>query len=325
MKRKVKKFAGDEGSVVYREEDEGLGGSKIKYREDEDGRKYTAGKANPFDRNPQEQRYYSTDDIKGKLSGLFGGGRDESKFKDLESVGGDGRRARTIEEQIGRKAEPKAEPKAETKVDFSKFDTKSYTDKPEGGGHISTTGPKTSGGGGRSNAPKKEKREVDAPKKNVGEDAKPLPGVSKDKDKPKNLPGKSESKSKPTPYSVSTKISDEEKAAIKKRAEQDDEDQEKLRKQLEKNKKEAAAPDKKKEEKKYGIGPYNAFAGIHKALSGTFSARSESQADRVAAAKAKKKEEGKKAGGSIKMAKGGSASSRGDGIAQRGKTRGKVC
>jgi hypothetical protein len=30
-------------------------------------------------------------------------------------------------------------------------------------------------------------------------------------------------------------------------------------------------------------------------------------------------------GGAIKMAKGGSASSRGDGIAQRGKTRGKIC
>ena len=33
---------------------------------------------------------------------------------------------------------------------------------------------------------------------------------------------------------------------------------------------------------------------------------------------------GKKKGGCVKMAKGGSASSRGDGIAQRGKTRGRM-
>jgi hypothetical protein len=35
--------------------------------------------------------------------------------------------------------------------------------------------------------------------------------------------------------------------------------------------------------------------------------------------------QGMKHGGSVKMAKGGSASNRGDGIAQRGKTRGKFC
>ena len=34
---------------------------------------------------------------------------------------------------------------------------------------------------------------------------------------------------------------------------------------------------------------------------------------------------GKKKGGCVKMAAGGSASKRADGIAQRGKTRGKVC
>ena len=38
-----------------------------------------------------------------------------------------------------------------------------------------------------------------------------------------------------------------------------------------------------------------------------------------------KTEIGKKKGGCCKMAKGGSASARADGIAQRGKTRGKVC
>ena len=71
MKRKMKKF--DDGGEVYNKEDEGILGGKVKYREDSEGRKYTAGKANPMDRNPSEQRYYSMDDVKGKLSGLFGG------------------------------------------------------------------------------------------------------------------------------------------------------------------------------------------------------------------------------------------------------------
>lgn len=67
MKRKVKKF-GVGGETEYDQEDEGLFGGKIKYRVDkETGNKYVAGKANPFDRNPAEQRYYSLNDVKGKL------------------------------------------------------------------------------------------------------------------------------------------------------------------------------------------------------------------------------------------------------------------
>jgi len=86
MKRKVKKF--DDGGEVYNREDEGLFGGKVNYREDkETGKKYVAGKANPFDRNPQEQRYYSMDDVKGKLSGLFGGDKKEAKYDDSKSVG----------------------------------------------------------------------------------------------------------------------------------------------------------------------------------------------------------------------------------------------
>ena len=104
MKRKMKKF--NEGGKTYNKEDEGLFGGKINYRE-EDGRKYVAGKATPFDRNPAEQRYYSMDDVKGKLSGLFGGKKEDSssKFDELESVGGAGRRPRTIQEQISGKSE----------------------------------------------------------------------------------------------------------------------------------------------------------------------------------------------------------------------------
>ncbi len=86
-------------------------------------------------------------------------------------------------------------------------------------------------------------------------------------------------------------------------------------------------PPKPATEKKYGIGPYNSFAGLHKVLS----PKTESQADRVAAAKKKKEElasSGMKRGGAVKKyASGGSVSSaskRADGIAQRGKTRGRV-
>jgi len=84
MKRKMKKF--NEGGKTYEQEDEGILGGKVNYRE-EDGRKYVAGKANPFDRNPAEQRYYSMDDVKGKLSGLFGSDKKEAKYDDSKSVG----------------------------------------------------------------------------------------------------------------------------------------------------------------------------------------------------------------------------------------------
>jgi hypothetical protein len=85
MKRKVKKF-NEGGETKYNREDEGILGGKINYRE-EDGRKYVAGKATPFDRNPSEQRYYSMDDVKGKLSGLFGGKKEAPKSVDSEPVG----------------------------------------------------------------------------------------------------------------------------------------------------------------------------------------------------------------------------------------------
>jgi hypothetical protein len=76
MKRKVKKFRVG-GETEYNEEDVGLFGGKIKYRTDPaTGNKYVAGKANPFDRNPAEQRYYSVNDVKSKL-GM--GSKEDSK------------------------------------------------------------------------------------------------------------------------------------------------------------------------------------------------------------------------------------------------------
>ena len=378
MKRKVKKFAGNEGSVVddkYNREDEGLFGAKIKYRIDEDGRKYTAGRANPMDRasvargDVQEQRYYSADDIKGKLSGLFGGSSEDSKsfskFRDLESVGGDSRRPRTIEEQIGRKAEPKAEPKAETKtnsVDFSKYDTKSYTSEREGGGSTSTTG-----GGGRNNAPKAYKKAA-APKKDVGEDAKPLPGVQKDKDKPQNLPGVQKDKDKPKPY-VAPKSNRypailEDNKTEEKTASEPAESGADKRKRLEAERKkqregvlnpkkaestssdnkasESGANKPKKEEKRYGQGltPYEkgkTLSEWSKMLSGgkketaKETSKSSSKDDDEKLAATRRRAAGmfqKTNEGVYGMKKGGSvssASSRGDGIAARGKTRGKIC
>ena len=76
MKRKVKKFRVG-GETEYNEEDVGLFGGKVKFRTDPaTGNKYVAGKANPFDRNPAEQRYYSTSDVKSKL-GM--GNKEDSK------------------------------------------------------------------------------------------------------------------------------------------------------------------------------------------------------------------------------------------------------
>ena len=196
MKRKVKKFS--EGNRVYDKEDEGLLGAKIKYREDEEGRKYTAGRANPMDRNPQEQRYYSVDDIKGKLSGLFGGSSEDSKsfskFRDLESVGGDSRRPRTIEEQIGRKAEPKANA-GETSgkgLPGNKTDRMSVVSKEDAPYEVEKAEPKTSGGGSSNKssvaktsssaskaAENKYKPNEERKSKPYPKDARPLKPVSK--------------------------------------------------------------------------------------------------------------------------------------------------
>jgi hypothetical protein len=114
MKRKVKKY--DDGGKVYDKEDEGLLGGKVKYREDSEGRKFVAGTPNPFDRNPEEKRYYSMGDVKNKLSGLFGGKSDDepkksttmpSGYEKLDASEGNAR-PRQISDYI-KKSEPKAE------------------------------------------------------------------------------------------------------------------------------------------------------------------------------------------------------------------------
>jgi hypothetical protein len=356
MKRKAKRY--DEGGKVYDKEDEGFGGSKIKYREDEEGRKYTAGRANPMDRNPQEQRYYSADDIKGKLSGLFGGSRDESKFSDLKSVGGDGRRPRTIEEQIGRKAEPKADAgETSGKLPGNKTDRMSVVSEEDAPYKVEKVEPKSSGRG-KGFIPLKDKEypkdakpkapvsksdedaegergkrmEKEAAKQlaknkaagnkqtKVGEGAKPLPGVSKDKSKPQNLPGKPERKKEPTPYKDVVKSEDVGSQSFASKSEK-----------KESEAKTRAGTTARTPEVKTGTA--RTRAGTVVKSSDEPSAEAKTKAMSSLAAKIKKQDEENrfnfspskspnrsyKSGGSVS-----SASSRGDGIAQRGKTRGRM-
>lgn len=77
--------------------------------------------------------------------------------------------------------------------------------------------------------------------------------------------------------------------------------------------------DTSKKATKYGIGPYGAFGSIHKAISEyktPAEIRSEERRKRE-----QKEMAGMKKGGMVKS----SASKRADGIAQRGKTRGRIC
>lgn len=68
------------------------------------------------------------------------------------------------------------------------------------------------------------------------------------------------------------------------------------------------------EKPKKGIGPYGAFSGVGDYLDKTFTMEGREQAKKEA-----KERYGMKKGGSV------SASSRADGIAQRGKTKGRIC
>ena len=74
MKRKVKKYA--DGDLVEKE-GKGFFGETQKWKEDKEGRKFT----------DSGNRYYSADDVKSKLSGLFGGKKEEAKYDDSKSVG----------------------------------------------------------------------------------------------------------------------------------------------------------------------------------------------------------------------------------------------
>lgn len=170
----MKKF--NEGGKTYDKEDEGLLGGKVKYRE-EDGRKYVAGNANPMDRNPSEQRYYSMDDVKGKLSGLFGGKKEEAKSVDSKSVG-DANKSSSYsksEEEPRRQMTDyikKSEPKVEEEY------------KPTGKTFLREEAD-------IDEKPAPKKRVAPVVKKSLGDKATLLPGKGDDKaKKPTPLPGK---------------------------------------------------------------------------------------------------------------------------------------
>ena len=206
----------------------------------------------------------------------------EDKY-DLEAVGGSGRRARTIEEQIGRKAESKSEPskssgrtvlREEADIEYSGpkgiFSNPGYTP--------SEASPISSG----DKAVETIKRAVRTAAK-AADNKAPAPK--------NNKPSAAETKA-PAP------------------------------KPKEEPEKDSKAEDKPKE-KKYGIGPHGAFSSIHK----FFSDDRTDEEKKKSADSLYKAWKGKKSGGAVKMAKGGSVSSaskRADGIAQRGKTRGRV-
>lgn len=187
----MRKF--NEGGKTYDKEDEGILGGKIKYRE-EDGRKYVAGKSSSYDRDPAEQRYYSMDDVKGKLSGLFGGKSDSSsKYDDSKSVGDANKSSSYSKSEEGPRRQM----------------TDSMTNKPEPAGktylreEADIDYKPAKQAAPRKAAPKESKIEAAAPalKKAKVEAAKkptPLPGKADDKvKKVTTLPGKGDDNKKP--------------------------------------------------------------------------------------------------------------------------------
>jgi hypothetical protein len=293
MKRKVKKFAGNEGSVVRTRSD----------KEFEEDSKYGG-----YGRYMPKTKEYTFDEIKDKLSGLFGGkskDEDSSSFKDLKSVGEKkvgvspqeeinrqikGSPAREIEGKEFAPYRRAPESKADTSVKLPGNQTgkTSYVSEEDAPYKVEKTTPSAKGKGfipaDDADKPKADKKAA-APKKNVGEDAKPLPG-KKDNAKPQNLPSKKEKEKEPTPYKDVVKSEDAGSQSF-------------------------APPKKEPPLRKIG-----------KAIKGTLE-----NANKPFRSSMYDKMKGRKDGGSIKMAKGGSvssASSRGDGIAQRGKTKGKI-
>lgn len=106
MKRKVKKYA--DGDLVEKE-GKGFFGETQKWKEDKEGRKFT----------DSGNRYYSADDVKGKLSGLFGGKKEEksttmpSGYEKLDATEGNAR-TRQISDYVKKSDEEPAKPAGKT-------------------------------------------------------------------------------------------------------------------------------------------------------------------------------------------------------------------
>jgi hypothetical protein len=338
MKRKVKKFAGDEGSVVRTRSD----------KEFEEDNKYGG-----YGRYMPKTKEYTFDEAKEKLSGLFGGKKeDTSKFDELESV----KKTKTLAEQIGRKAEPKAS-EQDTEEKSNRGERAQTNMMPKGNYEYKGSMPEASdetpapvtrnsnSGSGRSSS------------SSGSSSSSAVPKADKKADAPKNAAPKVDaSKAAEKPYPKNARplkpTTNEEKATIKKRGEQDDADQERLRKQFDKttadnkaaadqlkNNKPADAP--KKTEKRYGQGltPYekgktlsewSKMLGGGKKETAKETSKSSSKDDDEKLAATRRRAAGmfqKTNEGVYGMKKGGSVSSaskRADGIAQRGKTKGKM-
>ena len=250
--------------------------------------------------------------IKEGLSRVFRRDEDSPKFSDLESVGGAGRRQKTIEEQIkgrpGRENEGKEYAPYRREPEPSKGSTlKPEPESPKGG--TTYTNEEYSGDkkaierdvmdvkpekeakpakvikAESKVAPKVAPKSEEAkpaprvsPKKSIGEDLKPAPAKpSAKKEEPKPLPGKPEPKAKVTPYSLEKKISKEEEAEGERG------------KRMEA---EAAAQQKKnKEEAKAKVGGARTRAGTPVKSQSEPSAEAKAKAMASLAAKIKKQDE----------------------------------
>ena len=238
----------------------------------------------------------------------MGGDKDKDKDKELEAVGGPGRRPRTIEEQTGRKAEPKAESREE-------YLSKKTTPIKETG---TFTGPDTA-------EPDLEYKDK-TPKPVV---KKAVPAAQPKKAEPAAQPKKEESTTQvipKSPYSFDT-----DKPT-------------KLTEPVDKNKPKGTQDVGK------ALGISSGAKGtqsVSERIKGTVESAGKSVVrtpqERISEGarqvekrrqeeKAKKEREksGMRSGGAVKKyASGGtvksSASRRADGIAQRGKTRGRIC
>lgn len=235
----------------------------------------------------------------------MGGDKDKDKDKDkeLEAVGGPGRRPRTIEEQTGRKAEPKAESREE-------YLSKKTTPIKETG---TFTGPDTA-------EPDLEyKDKVVKPKPAV---KKAAPAAQPKNAEPAAQPKKASPVKKVDAQTETEGSAPKDKSGYSLPSKNVTSMIEGKGSSTEPNKSTPkASDDTSKKATKYGIGPYGAFGSVHKAISEyktPAEARSEERRKR------EKKESdvaGMKKGGVVKS----SASRRADGIAQRGKTRGRIC
>jgi hypothetical protein len=261
MKKKIKRYA--EGkAVTTRSDDEIEFSSKNPYKQ-------YPGEG--WKEREKEQGEKNLESLKSFGRKLFGGGDDESKFSDLESV----KKTKTLKEQIGRKDEE--EPRRKI-TDYSTNKGTTTVSKEDAPYEVEKTTP-----------PKKEAPpKVEKPKKSFAEDAKPLPGKSSAKEEEsKPLPGKKEKEKKPTPYKDVVKAEDVGSQSF-------------------------ASPKKEPPLRKVG-----------RAIKGTLE-----NANKPFRSSMYDKMKGRKDGGTVqKYAKGGSvssASSRGDGIAMRGKTKGKI-